>query len=172
MLIEMGSSNVRYQMQTQNLGLNIIVPFPTNKSGSVSLTQHKTATMVNTKSVRHLPNFDHDYTEIVVPPAPEESLPHEIQFDVQYISVAVPTQLIHSALNTSPENLFVTPLDPELDEKEEEDFTLSPLIPDKLTDSMPLDLEYLMHITMGSLSEISPIPSTSYRQERTHQLST
>ena len=109
---------------------------------------------------------------MVVPPAPElaeESLPHEILFDVQSISVGIPTQPIHSTPNASPEHVFVTPLDPEIDK--EEDATLSPLIPDNLTDSIPLDLEDLMHIPPGPLSAISLIPGTSYRQERTHQFS-
>ena len=68
------------------------------------------------------------------------------------------------------QNIFVIPLDLEIDE--EEDVTLSPLIPDNLTNSIPLDLEDLMHIPPGPLSTISPIPSTSYGQERTHQFST
>ena len=109
---------------------------------------------------------------MVVPPAPElaeESLPHEILFDVQSITVGVPTQLIHSTPNASPEHVFVIPLDPEKDK--EEDLTLSSLIPDNLTDSNPLDLEDSMHIPPGPLSAISPIPGTSYGQERTHQFS-
>ena len=104
---------------------------------------------------------------MVVLPAPElaeESLPHEILFDVQSISVGIPTQLIHSTPNASPEHIFVIPLDPEIDD--EEDLMLSPLIPDNLTDSIPLDLEDLMHISPGPLSTISPIPGTSYRTRK------
>ena len=142
-----------------------------HKSGSVSLTQHKTATLARAKSVRRVLNFDHDQSKMVVPPAPElaeESLPHEILFKIS-ISVGVPTQPIHSTPNASPEHVFVIPLDPEIDE--EEDVMLSLLIPDNLTDSIPLDLEDLMHIPPGPLSAISPISGTSYGQERTHQFS-
>ena len=158
-----------------------------HKSRSVSVTQNKiaAATLSHAKSVRHVLNFDHDQSEIVVPPAPEESLPHEIQLAVQKeenthlgqnkpllesllsISVGVPTQPIHSAPNASPEHVFVIPLDAEIDE--EEDLTLSPWLPDNLTDSIPLDLEDLLHIPPGPLIAISPIPGTSYRQETRHQ---
>ena len=61
-------------------------------------------------------------------------------------------------------------MDAEIDE--EEDITLSPLLPDNLTDSIQLDLEDLLHIPHEPLRAISPIPGTSYRQETTHQFST
>ena len=63
---------------------------------------------------------------MVVPPDPEESVPHEIQLDVQEqenidlgqnkpslesllsISVGVPTQPIHSTPNESPQNMSLS----------------------------------------------------------------
>ena len=119
---------------------------------------------------------------MVVPPAQEESLFHEIRLDVQEeekidlgqnkpllesllsISVGVPPQPIHSTPYASPEHVFVIPLDAEKDK--ENDLTLSPLLPDNLTDSIPLDLDDLLHIPLGPLMAISPTPSTSYGQEK------
>ena len=183
MIIEGGGSRVRYQMHPLKLRPKYSSPSFNHKSGSVSVTKNKiaAATLLCAKSVRHVLNFDHDQSEMIVPQAPEENLPHEIQLDVQEqenihlgqnkpsleyllsISVGAPTQLIHSTPNASPEHVFVIPLDVEIDK--EEDITLSPLLPDNLTDSIPLDLEDLLHIPPGPVQyHLYPVPVTDKKQ--------
>ena len=96
---------------------------------------------------------------------PIHSAPNASAEHVFSISLDLPAEPpIHSTPNASPEQVFSIPLD--METEEENHYSLSPLHPNDIPDSIPFNLEELLqNIPVPS----TPTPSKSLGGDITHQ---